>query len=404
VRAANLAGSLIAAATLLVASSRTDAAAEIHYESSGASLTGRISIAETSQNRRGTQSGNPANLKLPILHLHTSISVPRESAYPDDACVKDAKELTLLGDFDFARFAKCPVVVTGVLLLDQSGCSLAGIQVAKLECTDTGETAGTVPLDFPWKNERKDRFACDPNEPPVLFIAGFPPPGYIYSDREMWSPDLWVAAEHLMRSSSELRFSEDALNEVKREQASALKRLWDSFPALRNAAMETEYLPYTLEIQFAPSVQSELDERLRSLGARRGSRFSQPLPAGFTDLCATICLCWIWRTPEGANRMVFAPTTNLLSVIRRLRESPDVAGVHLVKDPWYQDRTRREYLLVRRMPTAFRFTLESPDPRSGQMSREFFEVDASGARRVAPTDQAEILSFTPDPLPTDLWR
>jgi hypothetical protein len=168
--------------------------------------------------------------------------------------------------------------------------------------------------------------------------------------------------------------------------------------------METEYLPYALQIQFAPRVQAEVEERARSVGPRRGTRLLQPLPEGFGPLCSAVCLCWIWRTPEGANRMVFAPTTNLLAVIRRLRESPDVAGVHLVKDPWYQDRIRGKHLLVRKTPSGFRFTLEFPDPRSGETASEYFEVDENGARRGTPSSQAEIVGFRPEPLPTDFWQ
>lgn len=381
-------------AAVIAAGSNAFAAAEAHYAGASARLAGRLSL----EKRSSMQSEE----SFPILRLSHPVSLLRRSQYPGDAPRTETSEILLRGTFGFAEFASCAVAATGILDFQTSGWSglpIVEMQVQRIECPERGLSAGTATPDPPSANLRLDPYACEPSpRSSVWFTRRWSP----YSDAD---PDLWKAADLLMRDDPGARWPFDLLRSLTLRLSDARARLVSAFPDA-GGEWELEYVPRLVEVELAPELLARLeaveveDDRIRKPAA--------PVDAELEKVCEAVCGCTVIleRNGNGALSLAFSPTTNLLYAMRRLRELPDVRSARLVRNPRVLDpgRTLQTALRVRALPTALHFTLESTAVASGETTRRTFVADDYDVREVSAQEAARLLSFDPPPLPADAWR
>jgi hypothetical protein len=218
-------------------------------------------------------------------------------------------------------------------------------------------------------------------------------------------PDLWKAADLMIRDDVGARWPSDLLRSLAIRLSDARARLVSSFPDA-GGEWDFEYVPRTVEVDFAPDLQARLEAF--DIGDNRIRRLSDPVDAGLEKLCDDVCGCTVVldRNPNGSVSLAFSPTTNLLYALRRLRELPEVRSARLVRSEAGAGPATpvRNVLRARTLPSALHFTLDSTDTGSGRPPRRFFVVDDEGAREVSPQETSTMLSFDPPALPSDVWQ
>jgi hypothetical protein len=383
----------VAAATL-ASCANSFAAAEAHYAGASARLAGRLSFERHASMDPGES--------FPILRLAHPVSLLRRSQYPGDAPRTETSEILLRGTFSFTEFASCAVAATGILDFQTTGWSglpIVEMQVQRIECPERGLSAGTTRPDPLTANVRLDPYACEPSpRSSVWFTRKWSP----YSDAD---PDLWKAADLLMRDDPGARWPFDLLRSLTLRLSDARARLVSAFPDA-GGEWEMDFVPRLVEVELAP----ELLARLEAVEVEDGRirKPAAPVDPPLEKVCEAVCGCTVIldRNGNGTLSIAFSPTTNLLYAIRRLRELPDVRSARLVRIPRVLDpgRTLQSVLRVRALPAALHFTLESTAVASGEMTRRLFVVDEDVAREVSPGEASTLLSFDPPPLPADAWR
>jgi hypothetical protein len=382
------------AAAAVAASSNAFAVAEAHYAGASARLSGQLSLEK--------RSSMHSEDSFAILRLARPVSLLRRSQYPGDAPRTETNEILLRGTFSFTEFASCAVAATGVLDFQTTGwpgLPIVEMQVQRIECPERGLRAGTATPDPPAANVRLDPYACEPSpRSSVWFTRRWSP----YSDAD---PDLWKAADLLMRDDPGARWPFDLLRSLTLRLSDARAKLVSAFPDAAGE-WEMDYVPRLVEVELAPELLARLeaveveDDRIRKPAA--------PVDPELEKVCEAVCGCTVIleRNGNGTLSLAFSPTTNLLYAMRRLRELPDVRSARLVRIPRVLDpgRTLQSVLRVRALPTALHLTLESTAVASGATTRRLFVVDENVAREVSAQEAAGLLSFDPPPLPADAWR
>ncbi|HXC49733.1 MAG TPA: hypothetical protein VN634_02505 [Candidatus Limnocylindrales bacterium] len=388
------AAGLLAAAMMLVTGARAFAAAAAHYVGANARLTGHLSVEK--------RSFLDQELTVSVLHLDNPISLLRRSQYPGDAPATEAGEVLLRGDFAPSDFGACDVAATGILDFQRIGWSVfpdVAMDVQRIECRERGHAVGTVEPDAPSANARQDPYDCEPSGDSPLWLARRWSP---YADMD---PDMWKASDLLMRDAAGPRWPYDM------QRALAL-RLFDARTRLRSAFGEVgsdwsfEYVPRTVAVEFAPELQSRIDAL--ELVDDRIEKLPIPVSPGLEQLCHEVCGCTVVLDPDRntAVSLGFSPTVNLLYVVRRLRELPDVRSARLVRiaQEMGPEAPPRAVLRVRTLPSAIHFTVESPAHEPGATTKRYFVVDDAGAREVPSAEAATMLSFDSLSLPPDAWQ
>lgn len=376
------------------------AALDTHIEGNLATIVGRLSIEERAYRWPGSP---PSIVKVPIFRPDREVRVIGPYLTFDLPREHGETELQLRGDFDYSRFVPCKVAATGTLERETGNrTSFTGVsfEVQRLECTETGETAGSVSPDTPRGTELRDRYACDRPDSMVAVVTRGAIPQDM--DGEKWSLHTWLGADALMRSGAAPRWRERELHEMTSWVDGAISELSEVMPDLKSGT-GLGYLHRTLEVEFAPEVRSALEALVPS-SPRSARRLVRPLPAGLDPLCEEVCRCWI-SLPRNLGepvRMIFSPTTNLIYALRRLRELSAVKTAGFVRRQPYVERGDRVSRTVqaRAEPLVLYLMIDTTEIASGSSTRRFFEFGNTGLREVPMSpERATALGFELGPPP-----
>jgi hypothetical protein len=385
---------LLVLAAALAFSTNALAVGEPHYAGASARLTGRLAVEK--------RSAVGIDGTFAILRLVNPVSLLHRSQYPGDAPHIESTEILLLGGFTFEDFASCQVAATGTLDFRRVGppsLPKVQMQLQRIECRDNGLSSGTVTPDPPSANVRLDPYGCEPSPLSSVWITRRWSP---YSDMDQ---EMWKAADLLMRDDVVARWPFDELRSLALRLVDARARLTATFPDVRGE-WEMEYVPRVVELELGADLQSKLDAM--EVDDDRIRRLPAPIDSGLENVCEAVCGCTaiLDRNSNGRVSIAFSPTTNLLYAIRRLREIADVRSARLIRTAPSTDRTSpvRNVLRVRKLPSAFHMTLETPQVIPGTSRRRFFVVDDSTAREVGVDETGMLLSFDPPPLPSGVWQ
>jgi hypothetical protein len=385
---------LFALGAALLSSTNAFAAGEAHYVGASARLTGGLVLE-----KRGSEGTEET---FAILRLRNPVSLLHRSQYPGDAPRTETGEILLRGGFPFADFAACDAVATGILDFRRVGwpdLPIVEMMVQRIECREDGRSSGTATPDLPSSNVRLDLYACESSpRSSVWFTRRWSP----YSEMD---EDMWKAADLLTRDDVVARWPFDHLRSLALRLFDARERLLSAFPDVR-AEWEMEYVPRIVEVDFSADVQSRLyaveveDERIR--------RMREPVIPALEEVCEDVCGCTVIldRNQNGTVSLAFSPTTNLLYVVRRLRELPDVRSARLAREPSAAEPEGafRKALRVRKLPSAFHFTFLSTALASGETTKRYFVVDEEVAQEVPANETLNLLSFDPPALPSTIWK
>jgi hypothetical protein len=167
-----------------------------------------------------------------------------------------------------------------------------------------------------------------------------------------------------------------------------------------------EYVPRVVEVEFSAEVQSRLEAV--EVEGDRIRKMREPVDAALEKVCEEVCGCTVLldRNPNGTVSLAFSPTTNLLYVVRRLRELTDVRAARLVPAPKTSDPDGElgNLLRVRKLPSTFHLTFESRVSASGETTKRYFVADQDATREVSAEEASKLLSFDPPALPPGIWK